>query len=413
MSTHSKFYLFLPNNFNASTRLSEITLSWVYGDNNNELKLAQGMLADAAVAALNHHITIIIPGEDVLFLTAEVPGKNRQRIQQAVPYVLEDSVIDDVDELYFAISNVNDNRQYNVSVINKNYFESVVKQLESAGVYADVMIADYLLLGGGDTLIYDGTRVLCNRTNMKSALNLEAYITATINNATDPEENEIIKLIYCNNESEDESGLEKLISKGDYNKEICNASYQLCLIKNSSVENSINLLQGFYKKKKNWTQTGKTWLPVAALFLVWVSIQGGLFVFDYIGLSKQNKILNDEITKIYKSTFPKSQRIIDAKVQMQQQLTSLKKRRGQSGRSFTEMLSNSASVFAKSQGLKIKSLRYYDGRINLELQISSLQALDKLKDQLNKEKGYKVEIQNASSGKEVVTARIQIIGAES
>ena len=369
MSSHSNFYLFLPNNFNASTVLSEITLSWVYGDSNNELKLAQGMLADAAIAALNHRVTIVIPGEDVLFLTAEVPGKNRQRIQQAVPYVLEDSVIDDVDELYFAISNENDNSQYNVSVINKNYFESVIRQFESAGIYADVMIADYLLLREKNTLIYDGLRVLCNRTNMKSAFNLDTYRMATINNAADPGEGETIKLIYCNNECEDEGSLEKLISKGNYNKEICNASYQLCLIKNSSIENSINLLQGFYKKKKNWSQTGKTWLPVAALFLVWLSIQGGLFIVDYIGLSKQYMILNTEITKIYKSAFPQSRRIINAKVQMQQQLTSLKKRRGQSGRSFTEMLSNSASIFAKSQGLKIKSLRYYDGRINLDLQI--------------------------------------------
>lgn len=413
MSINSKLYLFLPNHFNASAKLSEIALSWVYGDSNNELKLAHGMLADAAVAALNYHVTIVIPGEDILFLTAEVPGKNRQRIQQAVPYVLEDSVIDDVDELYFAISNVNDSSQYNVSVINKNYFKSVIKQLESAGIYADVMIADYLLLGEGNTLIYDGIRVLCNRTNIKSASNLETYRMATINNEADLDEGETVKLIYCNNEYEDDASLERLISKENYNKEICNVSYQLCLIKNSSIENSINLLQGFYKKKKNWSQTGKTWLPIAALFLVWVSIQGGLFVIDYIGLSKQNKTLNDEITKIYKSTFPRSRRIIDAKAQMQQQLKSLKKRRGQNGRSFTEMLSNSASIFAISKGLKIKSLRYYDGRINLEINISSLQALDKLKEQLNKEKGYQVEIQNASSGKDTVTARIQILGAES
>ena len=76
------------------------------------------------------------------------------------------------------------------------------------------------------------------------------------------------------------------------------------------------------------------------------------------------------------------------------------------------MLSASASVFAKTAGLKIKTLRYYDGRINLELQIASLQALEKLKNQLNKEKGYQVDIQNASSGKEKVTARLQIVGAE-
>ena len=40
-------------------------------------------------------------------------------------------------------------------------------------------------------------------------------------------------------------------------------------------------------------------------------------------------------------------------------------------------------------------------------------SIDKLKEQLNKEKGYQVEIQNASSGKEMVTARLQIIGAGS
>ena len=72
----------------------------------------------------------------------------------------------------------------------------------------------------------------------------------------------------------------------------------------------------------------------------------------------------------------------------------------------------SFDVFSKTKGLVIKSLRYYDGRINIEMQISSLQALDNLKEKLNKEKGYQVEIQNASSGKEMVTARIQIVGAE-
>lgn len=170
-------------------------------------------------------------------------------------------------------------------------------------------------------------------------------------------------------------------------------------------------MQGSYKKKKNWSEEGKAWLPIAILFLVWISVQGGLFIFDYVNLSKQNKVLTAEITKIYKKTFPKSRRVIDAKAQMQQKLASLKKRKGQSGRSFTEMLSGSAGIFSKTKGLVIKSLRYYDGRINIEMQIASLQALDKLKEQLNKEKGYQVEIQNASSGKESVTARIQIVGA--
>ena len=410
-----QFYLFLPNRSNESIDLNTVELSWIYEGTNGELKLVQGLLSDAVDATLNHHVTVVLPGEDVLFLTAEIPGKNLQRIQQAVPYVLEDSLIDDVDDLYFAISKLikdQSDNQYGVSVINKGYFESIIHQLENAGIHADVMIADYLLLAENNTLLFDGKRVLYNGNNLKFASSIATSIEGEINLANGLAENEEIKLIYCDKETGGNISLEKLTKNINLNKEFCDVHSLLCLVKNSSGEKSINLLQGAYKKKKNWSQTTKTWLPVAALFLVWLVVQGGLFIVDYISLSKQNKKLNAEITKIYKKTFPKSRRIVDAKAQMQAKLTSLRKRKGQSGRSFTEMLSGSASIFSRTDGLKIKSLRYYDGRINIELEIASLQALDNLKSQLNKEKGYQVEIQNASSEKETVTARIQIIGAE-
>ena len=408
----ASFFLFLPARGNEATELESVTLSWVYEDINNELKLAHGLLSDAATAAAQKYITIVVPGEDVLFLTAEVPGKNIQRIQQAVPYVLEDSVIDDVDELHFAIKKSNSDsldNQYNVSIINKDYFESVIQQLESAGIYADAMIADYLLLAENSRLFFDGVRVLFNSPKVKFASAIDSTIRLDGESLND---NEKLKLINCDKTSGENQALTKLIENVDFIEEQCESHPLLCLVKNRS-NNSVNLLQGVYRKKKDWSQAGKTWLPATILFLVWLVVQGGLFIFDYIGLSKQNKLLNTEITKIYKKTFPQSRRIIDAKAQMQQKLISLKKRKGQSGRSFSEMLSNSASVFSRTKGLVIKSLRYYDGRMNLEIQISSLQALDKLKEQLNKEKGYQVEIQNASSGKEMVTARLQIIGAGS
>lgn len=412
---NSSFYLFLPERDDESTGLNSVELSWVYESENSELKLAQGLLGDAAIASSQHHITVVLPGEDILFLKAEIPGKNIQHVRQAVPYALEDSVIDDVDELYFAVSKSNDaqsDNQYNVAVINKHYLESVIQQLENAGIYADAMVADYLLLAEKNTLFSVEKRVLFNGESLRFASSIETAIEAEINLDDGLAENEKIKLIYCGKETDENSSIGMLTKNVTLDKEFCAVQPLLCLIKNGSKENAVNFLQGLYKKKKNWSKATKTWLPVAVLFLIWLSVQGGLFIVDYIGLSKQNKILNTEITKIYKSTFPKSRRTDNAKARMESKLISLRTRKGQSGRSFTEMLSGSASIFSRTKGLKIKSLRYYDGRINIELQIASLQALDKLKGQLNKEKGYQVEIQNASSGKETVTARIQIIGAE-
>ena len=408
-----RFYLFLPKRSNALADLTSAALSWVYEDANKDLKLAHGLLKDAAVAALNHHITVVLPGEDVLFLSAEVPGKNIHHIQQAIPYVLEDNVIDDVDELHFAIKKKNSEQsgnQYTVSVINKDYFESVIAELKNADIQADAMIADYMLLADNNTLFFDGEKIVFNGNRLKftSAIDsLDNFEKDILN------ENNDINLIYSAEETTGSTRLDNLIENNNIRKEQYDIHPLLCLVKNSSNESTVNLLQGSYKKKKNWSETGKTWLPVAILFLVWLSVQGGLFIFEYINLSKQNKALTAEITKIYKKSFPESRRVIDAKAQMKEKLNSLKKRKGQSGRSFSEMLSGSASVFANTKGLKIQSLRYYDGRINLEIQIPSLQALDKLKSQLNEEKGYQVEVQNASSGKETVTARMKISGAES
>lgn len=413
----AEFYLFLPEKSCDLLDFNSVELNWVYKDVNNDFKLSQGLLKEAAAAALNQHIIIVIPGEDVLFLNADVPGKNLQHIQQAVPYVLEDSVIDDVDVLHFSITKSTANKenngdasnQYNVAVINKQYFESILELLEKSGVHADEMITDYSLLNK-NTLLLNGKKILFNGDKLKFSSLSENNINLTY---FDHVENDINQLIYLNADAEIEQSLNALSDKLKINKEHCDIHPLLFLVKNKPVEKGVNLLQGFYKKKKNWSKTGKTWLPAAALFLVWVSVQGVLFVVDYIKVSNQNKLLDAQITKIYKNTFPGSRRTDNAKARMESKLLSLKKRKGQSGRSFTEMLSTSASVFSRINGLKIKSLRYYDGRINLELQIASLQALDRLKNQLNEEKGYQVEVQNASSGKENVTARIQIMGADS
>ncbi len=402
----SGFYLFLPLENNLELKLNSLELSWVY-ENNNNLSLAKGVLSEFIRVSSGKKITVVLPGEDVLFSQVNIPGKNIKRILQAVPYVLEDDVVDDVDNLYFAIRKSNSeplDTQYDVAIINKNYFENVVKQLEEAGVQADVITADYLLFD--NTLLFDEQRVVFNSSKLKFSSSISIAIAIATNTLADADD---IRIINCRNTRNE---LENLILENNLDQVSCNEPVQLCLINNCSSANIINLLQGKHKKKKDWSQTGKKWLPVAVLFFIWLSIEGVLFVSDYLSLIKQNKALSSEIVFIYKKTFPKSRRIIDAKAQMQQKLASLKKRKGQSGRSFTEMLSNSARAFSAVKGLTIKSLRYYDGRLNLEIQIASLQALDKMKEQLSNDNGYQVEILNASSGKENVTARIQITGAK-
>lgn len=411
------FYLFINSGKTSDLKLDESVLSWVFEDEYKNLKLATGRLSDAAAASINHQVIVVLPGEDVLYLTAEIPGKNTQRILQAVPYALEDSLIDDVDNLHFAIKKQNEKSEdnyYQVSVVNKQKLEAIITQLEKHGVYADVISADYFLLKNENTLFSENERILFNGNASKFSLDIKNINDfAPYFSTSKPE-----ALIQCDKGTAENTRSDGAVKNFGLDEETLNIVFcenhpLLCLVENSSSDKAINLLQGQYKKRKNWSKTGKRWVPVAALFLLWLSLQGGFFIVDYMSLSSQSKALTENINLVYKKTFPESRRIIDAKAQMKQKLSSLRKRKGQSGRGFTEMFSASADVFSKIKELKIKSLRYYDGNINVELMLPDLQILDKLKSQLVEKKGYQVEIKNVSSGKQSVTAVLQIIGASS
>lgn len=396
---NSLFYIFLPRLHSATTNLSLEEVNWVYKDINNELKLGSGTLSDAATVAKGYQVAVILTGEDVLFLNAEVPGKNSQRVRQAIPYILEESLINDVDELHFSIKKAKDNN-YHVAVINKSCLETIINELKKSGIKPDIVTADYLLLDGEGTLFSDGQRMLYKSSEL-------SFSAATTNEVTFDALNPL-KLIQC-----DSNEQQLLDNFTDVVSEYCEHQPLLCLVENSSVADSINLLQGEFKETKKWSDTGKNWLPVAAVLFIWLSLQGGLFIADYIGYSQKNESLNNQINTIYKETFPNAKRIVNAKVQMQQKLSDLQKRQGQSGRSFSNMLTATAAIFSRTKGLKIKSLRYYDGRINLELELESLQTLEKLKIQLSNNKDYNVEVKSASSTKNNVTAQLQISGGAS
>ena len=401
-------YLFIPAMKTLDSASPDFSsLSWVVDDTVHPPISKRGSLRDLASQANQYPVIVVLPGEQVTFFTTKIPGNNRQRVRQALPYTLEDYLVDDVETLHFSIADEVSDENYQVAVTDKAYFKAIINELKHVNINPLMITADYMLLADNDVVFESARRVLFNGSKLKFTADL-----ASVVNQHDIFFNKDSSLTLVRNETQvhSESELEKCLSENIVKKEFCEGDEQVCLVKFGSYDNGINLLQGAFRKKRNWSQTRKKWLPLAALLLIWLSLQGGMFLVDYINLTTQNKKLNSEIVRIYRNTFPDSHRVIDAQAQMKQQLASLKKRKGQQGRGFTEMLSASSEVLTRFKGLKIKSLRYFDGQINLELQLESLQELDKLKKQLSEDKGYQVDIQNASAEKEFVTARLQISG---
>ena len=79
--------------------------SWIVCDNGQiEHNTLRGHLADLPEIDKQAEITLIVPANDVLLTTATLPKLNRHRLLQALPFALEEQLIDDVNELHFAIA---------------------------------------------------------------------------------------------------------------------------------------------------------------------------------------------------------------------------------------------------------------------------------------------------------------------
>lgn len=188
---------------------------------------------------------------------------------------------------------------------------------------------------------------------------------------------------------------------------ICDEPYLAALAKNFNESNSINLLQGEFSRKEQFEKFLRPWRSAAIVAACWLLLQLGLMIGEYIQLSNKDKVLKTAITNVYKQTFPNSKNLVNPKVQMQRKLEKLRGGGGPSG-GFLSILSKVGKILKDTPSMSLHSVRYKDNKLNLDLQIADLQALDKLKIRLVKESKLEVDIVSASARDGKVESRLKI-----
>lgn len=385
--------------------------SWLVMENGRPLgNLMRGDLSSAVPLAVNAQVIVTIPSEHVLLLDVTVPGRNRQRLHNAVPYAVEDQLIDDVDGLHFALSPQAINNQYTVAVIDREKFIAWQKLLEDAGLHPHVMLPDALSLAHKEqnwTVLDTGEKqfVCAERYHGFVAYkeSIQTLLAVSLREAKQKPHLIEVKVPLKGGADWPESIEDTPVVTKEYEQEPT-----VLLACDYDALTSINLLQGEFSRRENISKHFRPWYGVAALLAVWLVWQGGLNVFQYYQLTAQNKAMKKQIEQVYRKTFPGSRRVVNASLQMKQKLKALRKQSGKSTTTMSEMLAVAAPILMSAQGLKINNLRYQDGKMDLELELKDLQSLDKLKEKLAQRQDWKVEIQSASSRKDKVESRLQI-----
>src|SRR5579864_8600526 len=123
--------------------------TWIIADprGNPTSQPQAGPLSMAAPRASGRRICVLVPGSDVLLTEPDVPLKAGTKLQQVVPYALEEQLADDIDDLHFAIGKrAADSSRTPVAVVRRSLMDEWLGTLKSGGLNPESMYADSDLL---------------------------------------------------------------------------------------------------------------------------------------------------------------------------------------------------------------------------------------------------------------------------
>lgn len=373
-----------------------------------------GTLGIAAAESTGCRVIVLLPSTDVLISQTVVPSRNRQRILGAVPYALEDQVAIDVDQLHFAVGEREDDGRVAVVVIARELMERRINELKAEGIEADVIIPDVFALPLEEqswAILHNDQGRAIVRTGRQAGFgidqdNLEVMLALVLQEAAEKKPARIVVYNSAVNENrvtvEDDIEIDQRVLEG--------TPFQF-LIQHFDEKTSVNLLQGGYSRREQLSKLWKPWIPTAAMLGAWFVISVGLAFFKYHQLANEDKLLRQQITQVFKSTFPETTRVVNPQVQMQRALDALRVQGG--GAEFLQLLGTSTPHLAQMAGLELTRMSYREGRLDMALVIGDLQRLDQLKQRLTDQAKLNVEIQSAASKENKVEARLQIKGQAS
>ena len=370
-----------------------------------------GPLAQAAREGAELRTVVLVPGTKCLLTQVQIPGSNRKKLLRAVPYALEDQLSDEVEQLHFAVGEQDPGGQWPVVVINRDYLRSLLEVLTQAGLDVAQVIPELLVIpyNAGEISVVVSREIALVRTGAASGFAVDSDNLGVLLAAQPRDTDAAAPLVhvYVNQDSEmpDTSDYD-----GQVNVETFAAS-PLGIFVQGLETGPINLLQGEFSRSGEWSRVLKPWRATAALLVAGILISLLVTGIDYYRLSLESDRLQARIEATFRKAMPGTQRIVNPRVQLEQELNRLQGT--QAGAGFLVLLGKTGAVLKDVAGVEIGGVNFRAGRLDLDIKVPSLQQLDTLKQSLANAGGLQVEIQSATTDQDQrVQSRLRIQRAD-
>ncbi|AAN53261.1 type II secretion system protein GspL [Shewanella oneidensis MR-1] len=382
-------------------RTAEQACSWLVWSEQEQEIIASGELANAqglstlTERAGNRPIDVLVPASAMTLTSVNLPEKGQRQALKALPFMLEESIADDVDAMHFTVGPRNGDALSVVAVAHEQ-MQTWLSCLADAGLKVKRIVPDCLALPLQEcqwAAMRFGNELLL-RTGLGTGHSLPLpWLPVAMKQLTAQAE-ELSVASYSEMQLD---GVELKPQPLDL---------PMLVLARGILHAPINLLSGVYTPKREYSKHLLQWKNAAivlAVAIVLSLVNKGLTIHQVNG---QIADLKAQSEAIYQQVVPGNTRIVNLRSQMESQLRSLQ---GQgSGAEFFSMLAGLQDAFKQVPELKPNSLRFESARNEIRMQVTAKNyaQIEKFKEIVGRR--FQMDGGTMNSGEDQVTSTLTL-----
>ncbi|RTR25981.1 type II secretion system protein GspL [Shewanella atlantica] len=382
---------------------SEQPCSWLVWSEQEQEIIASGEVKDAgALSSLteragNRPVDVLVPSSSITLTKVDLPEKGQRQAIQALPFMLEESLAENVDQLHF-VTGPRSGESLSVAVVAHEQMQDWLNWLSEAGLKAKRLVPDCLALPLEQCqwAAMKFNREYLLRTGEGAGVSLSEEWMNSVLPKLLPLESETPVTVAAYSE---------LSLTGTEVQEQALELPMLVLAK-GVLTAPLNLLSGAYTPKREYGKNLTLWRNVAivaVVALLLALVNKGLNIYQ---INAEQARLQVESEAIYKRVVPGSSRIVNLRSQMDRELRSMQGQGG--GSEFFSMLEGLEEAFTQVVDLKPTTLRFDSARNELRMQVTakSYAQIEQFKTIVSR--SYQLDSGAMNSGEDAVTSTLTL-----
>ncbi len=376
-----------------------------------------GPLSLAAPRAAGRHVVVLVPAADVLLAQPELPpAKAGTKLQQLVPYALEEQLAEDIEQLHFAIGRrQEESARVPVAVVSRKLLDQWTTLLKSSGIEAEALYADSELLpqnpGQAVALLEEDSVIVRPPSGTVVALPADALGEAldVALSGMEPGTPGGRGLILYTGAAEwhrHAATVEAARERFEGIKiQLLTGGPLALFAQQLPTATATNLLQGAYTPATTHPVGWSAWRVAALLLAGFVGLHIAGKAAELTVLKHADHRLDGSIEQVFRMAMPGQPDTYEARRQMEQRLAAVHASQASGG--FLLALQALVQAHRAAPEAVLEALTFREGSLELKASAPSVESLDRLSRQLRQE-GWQARLVAGNPSGSAYEGRIQM-----